>query len=216
MAIWGPDKRSSWEPWFFQNMESTRSLSRTTYQSADWLSFPKFWGKNNFVVCQKLSILLFQYLASKKHCTASFMSHCFEVIDGCMLEGRTQKWTKHADYHRELPLFALMNWALWHWERDKKTWKDCCPPPLRNFELWGTHGPLQIQVTRVIISLMQPSFLLNMLVSTYHMIGFAESITLLSSVLVLCKGWPYGLFTTPIRFQIWTSKPTTSYHHQFF
>ena len=98
MAIWGPGKRSSWEPWFFQNMGSTFPFSRATYQSADWLLFPKFWGKNNFVVCQNLSIFLFEYFASKKHFTPSFMSHCFEGIDWCMLEGGTQKWTKQGNY----------------------------------------------------------------------------------------------------------------------
>ena len=57
-----------------------------------------FWGKNNFVVCQNLSIFLFEYFASKKHFTPSFMSHCFEGIDWCMLEGGTQKWTKQGNY----------------------------------------------------------------------------------------------------------------------
>lgn len=90
MTIWGSNKRSSWESRFFQNMASTLPFGRKTYQSAHWLWSPKFWGKNSFVVCQKLSICLLQYFASKKHCTASFMLHCFEVIDWCMPGWNTQ------------------------------------------------------------------------------------------------------------------------------
>lgn len=186
MAIWGPDKRSSWEPWFFQNMASTLPYSRTTYQSADWLWFPNFGGKNNLVVCQKLSICPFQYFASKKHCSASFMSPCFEVIDWCMLEGMTQKWTKQGNYPREPPWSSLMNWKFLHWERGKTTWEDCCSPQLRNFECWCTHGPFQIQETLVIISLIVTVIPSEHVRFKFNMISFAESIILLSSVLVLC------------------------------
>lgn len=129
----------------FQNMASTLQFWRMTYQSADWLCSPKFWGKNNCVVCPKVSICLLQYFASEKHWAAPFMLHCFEVIGWCMPEGMTPKWTKQGNYPGDPPWSSLMNWTFLHWERGKKRGEDCFPPKLRNIKGLCTHGPFQIQ-----------------------------------------------------------------------
>lgn len=171
---------------FFQNMASTLPFSRMTYQSADWLWFPKFWGKNNFVVCQKLSICLFEYFASKKHCTASFMPPCYEVLGWCMLEGMTP-----SERSREIipgNLHDLL-WLIGHSYNGAGARKHGRSALHHNLEILNAGAHVVLSKSRKHLwsfPLLSVSFLLNMLASAFHMIGLAQSIILLSSVLVLC------------------------------
>ena len=123
MAIWDPDKRSSWEPWIFQNMTSSLPFSRMTYQNADWFWCPKFWGRTIFWCAKSFLYFCFNNF-SLKNTLHHHLFHFFDIMDWCMSEWKTQKWMKQVIYPIDPPWPSLFNWIFLRWEHGKKRWED--------------------------------------------------------------------------------------------